>query len=50
MAVYLANRAPSTPLGGKTPFSMWHGGHLRDFSNFELLVPEFSCMKSDTSS
>ena len=37
MAVYLANRVPSTPLGGKTPFSMWHGGtpprleHLRTF-------------------
>ena len=37
MAVYLANRVPSTPLGGKTPFSMWHGGtpprleHLRIF-------------------
>ena len=26
MAVYLPNRVPSTPLGGKTPFSMWHGG------------------------
>ena len=25
-AVYLANRVLSTPLGGKTPFSMWHGG------------------------
>ncbi|CAN0490906.1 unnamed protein product, partial [Laminaria digitata] len=39
MAVYLANRVPSTPLGGKTPFSMWHGGtppsleHLR--TNYE---------------
>ena len=37
MAVYLANRVPSTPLGGKTPSSMWHGGrpprfeHLRTF-------------------
>ena len=37
MAVYLANRVPSTPLGGKAPFSMWHGGtpprldHLRTF-------------------
>ena len=37
MAVYLANRVPSTPLGGTTPFSMWHGGipprleHLRTF-------------------
>ena len=36
-AVYLANRVASTPLGGKTPFSMWHGGtpprleHLRTF-------------------
>ena len=26
MAVYLANRVPFTPLGGKTPFSTWHGG------------------------
>ena len=37
MAVYLANRVAFTPLGGKTPFSMWHGGtprrleHLRTF-------------------
>ena len=37
MAVYLENRVLSTPLGGKTPFSMWHGGkpprleHLRTF-------------------
>ena len=37
MAVYLLNRVSSTPLGGKTPFSMWHGGtpprleHLRTF-------------------
>ncbi|CAN0457326.1 unnamed protein product [Laminaria digitata] len=37
MAVYLANRVPSAALGGKTPFSMWHGGappsleHLRTF-------------------
>ena len=37
MAVYLANRVPSPPLGGRTPFSMWHGGtpprleHLRTF-------------------
>ena len=23
---YLANRVPSTTLGDKTPFSMWHGG------------------------
>ncbi|CAM9435169.1 unnamed protein product, partial [Laminaria digitata] len=41
MAVYLANRVPSTPLGGKTPFSMWHGGtppsleHLRTDSDEE---------------
>ena len=26
MAVYIANRVPFTPLGGKMPFSMWHGG------------------------
>ena len=26
MAVSLANRVPSTPLGGKTPFAMRHGG------------------------
>ena len=26
MAVYVPNHVPSTPLGGKTPFSMWHGG------------------------
>ena len=37
MTVYLANHVPSTPLGGKTPSSMWHGGttqrleHLRTF-------------------
>ena len=37
MAVYLATRVPSTPLGGKTSFSMWYGGttprleHLRTF-------------------
>ena len=28
MAVHLANRVPSTPLGGITPFPMWHGGTL----------------------
>ena len=27
-AVYFANRVPSTPLGGKPPYSMWHGGKL----------------------
>ena len=26
VTVYLATRVPSTPLGGKTSFSMWHGG------------------------
>ena len=37
MAVFLANRVPSTPLEGKTPLSMWHSGtpprleHLRTF-------------------
>ena len=47
MAAYLANRVPSTPLGGKTPHLTVE--HPRDLSTFELLVPELSCMKSDTS-
>ena len=37
MAVYLANRVPSTPLGGKTPFTMWHRGtppRLEDLRTF----------------
>ena len=49
MAVYLANRVPSTPLGGKTPFSMWHGGTPPRREHLRTLVPELSCMKSDTS-
>ncbi|CAN0462903.1 unnamed protein product [Laminaria digitata] len=45
IAVYLANRVPSTPLGGKTPFSMWHGGtppsleHLRTFGARAFTLP-----------
>ena len=46
MAVYLANRVPHTPLGGKTPFSMWHGRtpprleHLRTFGARALVHEE----------
>ena len=35
MAVYLANRVPSTPLGGKTPFSMWHDGTSAGLENLQ---------------
>ena len=46
MAVYIVNRAPSTPPGGKTPFSTWHGGtpprleHLRTFGAHALVHEE----------
>ena len=46
MAVYIVNRAPSTPPGGKTPFSTWHGGtpprleHLRTFGARALVHEE----------
>ena len=49
MAVYLANRVPSTPLGGETPFAMWHGGTSPRLKHLRTLVPELSCMKRDKS-
>ena len=49
MAVYLANRVPSTLPGGKRLSRCGTVKHPRDLSTFELLVPERSCMKSGTS-
>ena len=49
MAVYVTNRVPSTPLGGKTLSRCGTVEHPRNLSTFELLVPELSCMKRDTS-
>ena len=48
MAVYLANRVPSTLPGGKRLSRCGMVKHPRDLSTFELLVPERSCLKSDT--
>ena len=49
MAVYLSNRVPSTPPGDKRLSPYGTVEHPRDLSTFELLVPERSCMKNDTS-
>ena len=48
MAVYLANRVPSTPLGGNHLSRCGTVERPRDLSTFERLVPDLSCMKSDT--
>ena len=49
MAVYLANRVPCARCEVKRLSRYGTVEHPRDLSTFELLVPELSCMKSDTS-
>ena len=51
MAVYLSKKIVSRPPRWEVKRFSRCGTveHLRDLSTFELLVPEISCMKSDTS-